>query len=118
MITKKDLTSLEQRLETNLVEKLEKRFEKKFATKKDLIALEIRLEKRLENKFATKNNLNTLEKRLENKFLTGFDQIMVELKAIREEQTVMFYQIQNKTDQLNDHGTRIGLLESGLNLVK
>lgn len=91
MLTKKDFTSLE----------------KKFASKNDLIALE----KRQGAKF------QDLEDKFDNKFnqmMNMLDSVMGEIKAMREEQTVMFYQIRNNTEQLGDHEGRIKIIETGL----
>lgn len=45
-------------------------------------------------------------------FLEKFDQIMFELKAIREEHVVISYHVQQHTDLLDNHELRITSLEN------
>ena len=77
--------------------------------------------KKLRKEFASKKDLKNLEQKFEilvseihkmkDEFTTRFDQIMGELKATREEQTVAFYQTNSLKETVNNHESRIGLIE-------
>ncbi len=87
-----------------------KRLRKEFASKKDLE----NLEKRLEKKFVTKSDFEILVSeihKMKDEFTIRFDQIMGELKATREEQIVAFYQTNSLKETVNNHESRIGLIE-------
>ncbi|MFH2118552.1 MAG: hypothetical protein ABII10_02355 [Candidatus Paceibacterota bacterium] len=67
--------------------------------------------------FATKQEMNDRFIEMENKirvlFLERFDEVMFELKTIREEQVVGGYRQAEHSDQLENHEGRITKLESG-----
>lgn len=88
-----------------------KKLRKEFASKKDLE----NLEKRLEKKFVTKSDFEILVSeihKMKDEFTIRFDQIMAELKATREEQIVAFYQRNSLKETVNNHESRIGLIEN------
>jgi predicted nuclease with TOPRIM domain len=87
MLTAQDKKYIEDILERKLDEKLEKKLEEKL-------------------KF-----LPTKED-----FYTKMDEIMGELKAIREEQTLISGKVSEHTDQLEEHDQRLGKIEKHLNL--
>ncbi len=95
MLTKQDLREIgaivDERLEAKLEEKLEAKLEEKLEAK-----LEEKLEAKLEEKlgrYPTKDE-----------FYTAMDQLMTELKAIREEQAALTFRV-------SDHEERITALE-------
>lgn len=57
-----------------------------------------------------------LKKELKSKFTAGFDQIMFELKAIREEQTIGAYRRRENSDLLENHEERISRVELRMGL--
>jgi len=71
-----------------------------FATKKDL------------DRFATKKDLDRFVTKEE--FLTSFDALMHELKAIREELTLGSYRRLENSDLLENHEERITIVEKKL----
>lgn len=76
-------------------------------TKKDISLVETTMETRFREVFVTKEE-----------FITRFDAVMYELKAIREEIAVMSYQIARIHDILDNHETRITKLESATPLLE
>ncbi len=76
--------------------------------------------KKLQEVFATKTELIELEARLESKFVTkdeflkGFDALMFELKAIREDLAVTTYRNSEISKKLENHEDRIISVEEKL----
>lgn len=66
---------------------------------------------RLESVFATKQELDQLRKELKNEMISHFDEVMVELKAIREEQTVGAYHRSELCEKLEKQDKRIKKIE-------
>ncbi|MBP7740968.1 hypothetical protein KA089_02195 [Candidatus Woesebacteria bacterium] len=93
-----------------------KKLQEVFATKEELVGLE----NRFNRKFATKEDLIELEARLESKFVTkdeflkGFDALMFELKAIREDLAVTTYRNSEISKKLENHEDRIISVEEKL----
>ena len=74
----------------------------------DYLDLRFRLfEQRMEEKFVTKDDFN----RKMNQVFENFDIIIGELKAIREELAAALYRQIEHTNQLEDYGHRLVILE-------
>lgn len=73
-------------------------------TKNDLDKIRKIVEEKIDS---TINNLLT-----KDEFYEKMDEVMGELKAIREEQTVFSAKVSNHSDQLEDHEARIINLEA------
>ena len=65
---------------------------------------------KLKEVFATKAEFHQV--------INMLDGVMGELKAIREEQTIMFHKLGVSSEKIDDHEGRINIIESGLSLVK
>ena len=126
---KKDIKEIKLRLKATVTRDDAKSFAtkddlKSFATKDDLKSFATKDDlKRFATKddlksFATKDDLGDLEERLDNKLvnfkseiLNSVDQVMGELKAIRENQEVHDFAHSRINDELSDHEVRIRKLE-------
>jgi len=82
------------------------------ATKQDLVNLEKRLEKKMDKKFATKIDLEGLEGRFKDTVISFKDEILYEIKAMREELAI----ITGYKDQIENHETRIETVEKKLQI--
>ena len=51
-------------------------------------------------------------KLLEQRMITGFESLMGELKAFREEMTIFPYQLARQTNAVDDHENRIVKMET------
>ena len=73
---------------------------------------------KLAKTFITKQEMSDRFIELEDKirvlFLEKFDEVIFELKTIREEQIIGGYRQSEHSDQLENHGERITKLESGV----
>jgi hypothetical protein len=76
--------------------------------------LEIKLEEKLNEKLEQKFNEKLKYLPSKDEFYEKMDEIMGELKAIREEQMVMSHQLSESHDQLDNHEGRIKKLEDVL----
>lgn len=85
------------------------KLEKIFLTKNEF--------KKLSSNFVTKNEFYSMEGKF-NQVMNMLDAVMGELKAIREEQTIMFHRSSQNGQRLEDHEGRIKIIESGLNASK
>ncbi len=75
----------------------EKRFSKIFATKDELVAFEVRTNQKFEE---LEEKIRLLPTR--DQFLTKMDEVMGELKAIREENEVNLYRVSKHSDDIQD----------------
>lgn len=100
MLTKQDLKQIENIVDSKLDEKLSSKL-KGFATKDDLLALEDRMDSKMTN-FLTKDDLKYLLTK--DEFYESMNQIIGELKAIRESQDIL-------TGKSSDHEERLEGLE-------
>ena len=75
----------------------EKRFSKIFATKDELVAFEVRTKQKFED---LEDRIKLLPTR--NEFLTKMDEVMGELKAMREENLTNTYRVSKHSDEIQD----------------
>lgn len=80
-------------------------------SKKDLHEIELLIEKKLEEKLEEKFNERMKFLPTKDEFYTRMDEVMGELKAIREEQALITGRVSTHSDQLENHETRISKLE-------
>jgi uncharacterized coiled-coil DUF342 family protein len=71
--------------------------ESKFATKDELVAFEIRIKQKFED---LEDKVRLLPTR--NEFLTKMDELMGELKAMREESATLSYRVSNHSDEIQE----------------
>lgn len=92
---------------------------KKLATKKDLEAFRSNVDQDIAilkmDVAKLKDDVKELkesQKEMQRSFTTGFDQVMGELKAIRQEQTAFSSMYNRHEDTLEDHERRLLTLET------
>ena len=76
---------------------MEKHFDKKFVTKDELVALEVRSNQVVED---LKEKIRLLPTR--DEFLTKMDEVMGELQASRDEETILSYRVSKHSDDIED----------------
>jgi len=81
-----------------------KQLEKKFATKQDLVSLEVRIETKLER-------LDKKSQERHNEVITLLSDTMGELQTMRDEITVFNYRQSKHSDQLENHEGRLAIIE-------
>lgn len=100
--TKGDLVSRDEHFEKTFSSKkdlvsMEERFDKKFITKDELVALEIRSNYVIDD---LREKIRLLPTR--DEFLTKMDEVMGELQASREEQTILSYRVSKHSDDIEE----------------
>lgn len=103
-VLKKELKSFESRLE--------RRMDKKFATKNELKDEIDRLENRVKLMVdQLERNIDEKNKKYRDEFLTDIDPILKEVLASREERTIIAHQVSELRDRVDEHEVKIKQLK-------